>query len=209
MRVGGGPVRAASRAVTTAAVSYIVAWLVGLFVAPSVPGSTAPDTEVRAYYVDHAAAVMVQSLLIHGIAGLCLLVLAWSVPSAGRARTWARITGGAAAAVSLLQVAFAVAAVTGAESHPASTSQHWLSAINYADTVKLVLLAGFVAAVSAGLASPWLRRLAYLLVPLLGLGGAAFVFDDTAVTPALNACLVVSLPMLLVWTAALARVVRR
>ncbi len=83
-------------------------------------------------------------------------------------------------------------------------------AINYANTVELILLAAYVAAVSAEVASRWSKRLAYLLMPLLGLGGAAYVVDGTTATPVLNACLAASLfVMLLVWAAVLAWAVRR
>ena len=198
-----------SRAVTPTAVIYLLAWLVGLLVSPQGPSPTAPDNDVRAYYAEHGSAVLAQSLLVHGIAGLGVLILAWSVPASRLARSWVRLTGTAAAAMSMTQVAFAVAAVTNADSQPASTSQHWVWAINHADTIKLVMLAGFVTAVSAGVGSRWLLRIASILAPMLVLGGATFVFDDTAVTAALNASLVVSLVMLLVWIAVLAVAFRR
>ena len=77
-----------------------------------------------------------------------------------------------------------------------------MSAVNDADTVKLVLLASFAITVTwagtrAGALPAWLRGLGCLLVPLLILGGLAFVIDSSV----LYMILVVPLFALLGWAA--------
>jgi hypothetical protein len=104
----------------------------------------------------------------------------------------------AAAAVSLAQWAFAVAATRDVGHTAAGTSQGRFNAINVADTGKLVLLAGFVTAVTntarrADMAPRWLRGAAVALAVLLSFGGAAFLVDSAVLT----AVLYVSLPLLL------------
>jgi len=94
-----------------------------------------------------------------------------------------------------------VAAVAGHAA--ASTSKALFSAVNYADTVKLILMASFAITVTwagtrAGALPTWVRGLGYLLVPLLILGGLAFVIDSSV----LYMILVVSLFALLAWAAA-------
>jgi hypothetical protein len=92
----------------------------------------------------------------------------------------------------------------------ASTSRALFSAINHADTVKLILLASFAITVTcagtrAGALPAWVRGLGYVLVPLLVLGGLAFVIDSSV----LYAILVVSLFALLTWVAATSSVIGR
>ena len=95
-----------------------------------------------------------------------------------------------------------------ADTTAASTSKALFSAVNYADTLKLILLASFAitvtwAATRAGVMPGWLRALGYLLVPLLIVGGLAFVIDSVA----LYLVLEISLVVLLFWAAAASWVV--
>lgn len=228
----GDAARSAAPAATAAAAVYVVAWIVGLVLAPSGPGPTDPASSVHAYYADHGPVVVAQSLLIHGLAGVCLLVLAWIVPLAlvsGEQRNrvsgdrtsgasgdpwsrWVRVTGFSAAAVSLVQVGLATRAVLGADVDTAATSHAWLWGINHLDTLKLVLLAAFVARVTGLLrtveegSTPgrWLVWVGNVLIPLLVLGGLTFMFPSAAVAPLLNAALTLSLLLLLVWAGLIA-----
>jgi hypothetical protein len=73
-------------------------------------------------------------------------------------------------------------------------------AVNVADTIKLILLGLAIAAASrmaaaAGAWPTWLRVLGLALLPILIVGGLAFVIDSGA----LSAVLTVSLLLLLVW----------
>jgi hypothetical protein len=194
------------RRVSVAGAVYVAAWVIGLVMGPAAPSATAPDAEIHSFYLDHGPATMVQSSLIHGLAGLALAVLALTVPTATHAASTLRrvivCSGLAAAAVSLIQVAFAAAAVHSASSAAASTSAALFNAINVADTVKLVLLAVFagvvtLAATRAGICPRWVRVMTAILVVLLLFGGAAFL----AHTAVLTAMLYASLPLLLAWAA--------
>jgi hypothetical protein len=197
------------RRISVTGAAYVASWITGLVLAPATPAATASAERVHDYYLTQGSTILVQSSLIHGVAGLALAVLALSLPAATSAsRGLSRVirtAGVAAAVVSLLQVAFAVAAVVTAPSAGAATSERLFDDLNLADTVKLVLLAVFaaastVAAVRARVVGRWTRMLAAALVVTLPIGGAAFVVDN----PVLTAVLYASLPLLLVWAAAIA-----
>jgi hypothetical protein len=112
--------------------------------------------------------------------------------------------------VSLTQVGFAVAAVATVNGAADATTQTLFHSINIADTVKLAALAGFVttatlAARLAGMAPIWVCLPAGVLVPLLPVGGTAFLMDS----PILTGILTASLPLLLLWTAVVTIAVTR
>lgn len=208
----GFQISPAGRWTAVAGAAYVTAWIVGLMVAPSAPASTASAAQVHAYYADSTPAILLQSFLVHGLAGFALAVLALAIPRAtGATRTMGRAVTGfgfAAAVISFVQVAFGIAATQDVESAAATTSQSLFHAINVADTVKIFLLTGFVTAATlaahrAGIAPHWLRLLTQVLVILLPLGGAAFLIDS----PVLTATLYVSLPLLLIWTGGTALIV--
>jgi hypothetical protein len=208
----GLQVTPAGRWTSVAGATYVSAWVAGLLLAPSAPAPDAAASQVHAYYAESASAIVVQASLVHGLAGLALGVLALTVPAATAASTPARRlvtgTGLAAALVSLLQLAFAVVATRDVGHTAAPTSQALFHAINVADTVKLVLLAVFVAAVTSSarrvdMAPRWVQVVALVLAVLLPLGGGAFLVDSAVLT----AMLYTSLPLLLVWTGATALVV--
>jgi hypothetical protein len=197
------------RRLSVAGAAYVAAWLVGLLAGPAAPAADAAATDIQRYYVGHGTGIVIQSILVHGIAGLALGVLAILIPAATRTTGTLRRavvgTGLAAAVVSLAQVGFALTAVTGADTATAGTSNTLFDAINRADTVKLVLLAAFIATATTaarrgGLARRWLVALAVVTAVLLPLGGAAFLVDFRVLTAALY----VSLPLLLAWAGAIA-----
>jgi hypothetical protein len=199
------------RALRSASAVYVVAWVVGLLVAPSAPSQTDPAAKVQAFFANHHLATLIQALLVHCVAGVAFAVfvvaLARSrlVPRSGPARSLLLITGLAAAAVSLIQVGLEVAInrhVAGSGS--ASTTASLFHAVNIADTVKLVLLGVAVAAATramedTGAITKWMRRLGYALLPILVIGGLAFVVHASA----LSAILDLSLLLLLVWVGAI------
>jgi hypothetical protein len=95
----------AGRWTSVAGAVYLAAWVSGLLVAPSAPTSTGAAGPLHDFYAAHAPAIVVQALLVHGLAGIALVVLAAAMPVAarvsGRAAVVVRATGWAAAAVSL------------------------------------------------------------------------------------------------------------
>jgi hypothetical protein len=196
------------RRVSVASATYVAAWITGLVTGPSTPAATGPDSVIHAYYQQEGPGILLQSSLIHGVAGAALLTLAWTIPAATRAPALLRRSvtgfGTLAALVSFLQVAFAVAGVSTAPHTDAATSAALLDSINVADTVKLLLLAGFavaatVAATAGGMLPRWVRTLTAVLVVLLPLGGLAFIIESGVLTAMLYA----SLPLLLAWAATL------
>ena len=198
----------AARWTTVAGIAYVSGWLAGLFVAPPAPPASADSATVHGYFLEHGLAILLQSLLVHALPGIALAVLALTVAAAtrstGRLRHGVIAAGVAAAVVSLTQVGFAVAAVATATGAADVTTQTLFHAINIADTVKLAALAGFVttatlAARRAGMAPTWVCLPAAVLVPLLPVGGTAFLVDS----PILTVVLTASLPLLLLWAAAI------
>lgn len=189
---------------------YVVAWVVGLLVAPSAPSQTAPDLKVQLFFTQHHTATLAQALLVHGVAGVALagfvVALAASplMPRSGSARLFLLVAGLTAAVISLVQVGLEIAINRHVEAGgSASTTASLFHAVNIADTVKLVLLGVMiVAATRAGeevsSITGWLRWLGYALLPILVIGGIAFVVHSTV----LNAILELSLVLLLVWVGA-------
>jgi hypothetical protein len=195
-----------------AGAAYVTGWIAGLLVAPTGPAATAAPTTVQAYYAANGPAILLQSLLVHGIPGIALAVLGISVArnlaAAGHTRVLISGSTLTAAALSLGQVGIAVAAVTTAHSVAAGTTATLFHALNLTDTAKLVALAAFAtascwAARHRGIAPGWFVALTIPLVVLLPAGGAAFLVDQ----PVLSALLIASLPLLLIWVAALTAVI--
>ena len=202
------------RALGTAGLVYVAAWLIGLATAPSAPSSDAADATIQRFYADHGGAALVQATLVHGIAGIALaafvVLLARHLAAAAGERTILILAAGlAAAAVSLIQYAMEIGLNRAADGGHVSAGATLFHAVNIADTVKLVLLAVAVAAATRLAGSQvfprWLQSLGYALAPILVIGGAAFIVTSDA----LSAVLAVSLLLLLVWVAAVAVVVTR
>ena len=118
------------------------------------------------------------------------------------------VAGFAAAAVSVTQFGFALAAAHDVHNTSAASTASWFHAINYADTIKLMLLAGFAAIVTATASttmSRWLRVTGRILALLLVLGGLDFVADN----PVFAGTLDLSLIALLIWAGGTARQLSR
>ena len=98
-----------------AGIVYVLAWLIGLFLAPSAPDPFGSAVTINAYFSAHRPAAMIQSVFIHGLAGVALLGLTaalWSYLAAGHTAGPRRVmlaAGVLAAVVSFLQVAFMIA----------------------------------------------------------------------------------------------------
>ena len=202
----GTTVTPAGRWTSVAGAAYVAGWVAGLAVVPSVPA------DVHAFYLSHAAQVAVQALLVHGVAGVALAVLAIVLPRALGLASAGLIRGSglAAAVVSLAQTVLTLVAVGRAASDSPATTLGLVHAVDVADTVKLVLLAVFVPAVTvaarrAGMLPRWTSALAAALAVLLPLGGAAFLVPNGL----LMALLVASLPLLLLWAGTVALLVGR
>jgi hypothetical protein len=208
----GRPSARHARPALAAAAVYVGAWAVGLPLAPGAPSWTDAQA-VHDFYLEHAAPVLAQALLVHGVAGIAMAVFAVRLNAVsvarGERRNLVAVTGCSAAMVSLAQTCLALVVTRDPGQSSAAATADLLHLINLADTVKLVLLAAFVAsAISALTASQrvpaWLRAISWSLVVLLPAGAAAFVIDSGLLT----ALLTVSLPLLLVWVAAVGSLAR-
>src|SRR5690348_6098485 len=65
-----------------AGIAYVLAWLIGLFLAPSAPDPFGSAGTINAYIAAHRPAAMIQSVFIHGLAGLRRVMLAAGVLAA-------------------------------------------------------------------------------------------------------------------------------
>ena len=193
-----------------AGIIYVLAWLIGLFLAPSAPDPFGSAVTINAYFSAHRPAAMIQSVFIHGLAGVALLgltVALWNYlatrDTAGPRRVMLA-AGVLAAAVSFLQVAFMIGIyVHVGQQGSANGTRTLFNAINKADTIKLILLAVFVGAASwaasrNGAMPRWVAWLGAVTVVFLVVGGLAFLVRSAV----LNLALDVSLPLLLLWAAA-------
>ena len=165
---------------------------------------------VSAYYTGHRSAAMIQSVFVHGLAGIALLVFTaalWSYLAAARQalpRRLVLLSGVLAAAISFLQVAFMIGInVQAGRPGSADTIKALFDAINTADTVKLIVLAVFVGAASyagarLGRLPRWVAWEGAVTVICLVVSGLAFQVSSGA----LNLVLDISLPLLLLWAAA-------
>ena len=58
---------------------YVAAWVIGLLIEFDTPQSSAPATDLTAYFLDHQQTHLIQAYLIDGIAGITLLVFTASL----------------------------------------------------------------------------------------------------------------------------------
>jgi len=207
---GAGTRSAVVRWGAWAGIVYVLAWLIGLFLAPSAPDAFGSAGTINAYFAAHRSAALLQAVFIHGLAGIALLGLAaalWSYLAAGDTAVPRRVmlvAGVMAAAVSFLQVAFMIAIYVHVGQHGSAEGTRTLfNAINKADTIKLILLAVFAGSASwaasrNGALPRWVTWLGAVTVVFLVVGGLAFLVNSGA----LNLALDVSLPLLLLWAAA-------
>jgi hypothetical protein len=196
---------------------YVLAWIVGLAIAPSAPKPSASDAKVQAFFVHHHWVTTAQALLVHGVAGVALAVLVVSLArwlDGGGTDPTRRLfvyAGLAAASLSLIQVGMEIGINRNvAGSGGAETTAALFHAVNIADLVKLVLLGiAIAAATTLGLRmrvfGSRMRWLGYALPPFLVIGGLAFVIDSGALEGVLD----VSLILLLVWAASIGVIAMR
>jgi len=194
-----------------AGIIYVLTWLIGLFLAPSAPDPFGSADTIDAYFSAHRSAALIQSVFIHGLAGVALLGLTaalWSYLAAGDtavARKVMLTAGVLAAVVSFVQVAFMIGIYVHVGKHGTANGTRTLfNAINKADTIKLILLAVFVGAASwatsrNGALPRWVVWIGAITVVFLVVGGLAFLVKSGV----LNVALDVSLPLLLLWAAAI------
>ena len=157
---------------------FVLALLAGVALAPAAPSPSASRLRVHEYFVANHDAAFNQSLVVHGVAGVALVLLVvglWRMFRPGWARRVFLVAGLAAAAVSFVQLDI----VFRIEHHIESgvgvrRTDALFDALNRAGALKLVLLALAVLAASA-LVSRHLRWIGYVASPVLVLAAAALV----------------------------------
>jgi hypothetical protein len=191
--------------VRVAGLGYVLAWLVGLGVTPGRPDGNASSSELYTYLGEHGGAFLIQELLVHGAAGLFLLLLTVTVYVSrlvgGQWRPAVAALGLGASLASLAQAAMAVRALHGIASNEPGDATRWVGAIDATDAIKLILLAGLVLALTHAtkqFQARWLRGVAWLLAPLLAVGAGGFAVTN----PVSMAALEGSLALLLLWVGA-------
>lgn len=178
-----------------AGVAYVGAWVVGLAAFGAGPAAEATDAEIARYFADHRIASTVQSLLIHGIAAIALLIVLVALRRRDRSTALVHAAGLTAVALSLVQCGLDVwrsLVSTGA------TTASLVHTIDRIDGFKMLALAVAIAASltvfrSTGTSGRTARRVGIVTVVALVVSGVAYA---TATTSLLLAAYV-SLPLLL------------
>jgi hypothetical protein len=193
-----------------AGVAYLVAWLAGLAVWPSNLDVAASGSQVVTAYTGHRDVAMLQSLLVHGVAAVALVVVVLALGQAARHHDEGPlapatvVAGVGAALVSLVQCALGLLlagwAVPDANSARAGDL---FAAINRLDGVKMLALAAMAATAAAlvrrtHLLPGWLVYLGAVLAVALVVSGIGYLLLSSALAPAAF----VSGPLLLIWVTA-------
>ena len=159
-----------------AGIAYVGAWVVGLTAFGVGPASGATDAEVARYFADHRVLTATQSLLIHGVAALALLVVLVAVRRAGATTRVAHAAGLAGVGLSLTQLALDLwrsAVSTG------STTTTLVHVIDRIDGFKMFAFAVMIGAAvdasrRAGLVGRRMERLGRVAAIALVLSGIAY-----------------------------------
>lgn len=190
--------------------THAAAWIVGLAVAWGVTPEVG-DTHARiaAAYADRPVQAIAQALLVHGVAAAGLVAVGaglrgWARRTGNAGARFAGWAGTAAGALAFVQLVMELIAVPGADPASPDRSGALFEAVQRVDGVKMLALAALAAAVcTASRQRTLLRRwevvLGWGLAATIATSGTGYLLLHTALTP----MAFVSLPLLLVWIAAL------
>jgi hypothetical protein len=201
------PTRRPARRPRAAGIAYVGAWVVGLTAFGVGPASDASDAEVARYFADHRTLTALQSLLIHGVAAMALLVVLGAVKRAGATTRIAHAAGVVGVGLSLTQLALDLwrsAFSTG------STTTALVHMIDRLDGFKMFAFAVMIGAAvhacrRAGLIGRRMERVG-------GVAAVALVVSGIAYAGAVDSLLVsaeLSLVLLLTWVGYLGVAVSR
>jgi hypothetical protein len=189
-----------------AGLAYVVAWAAGLAAWPVNLALSATAGQTAAAYRAHPAEVVVQYVLVEGVAGVLLGVVLGSALRAARAggRGGRELAGPVALSalaviVSVTQCALGLVAVAAATSADIASCGSLADAVNRLDGVKMLALAAAAAWLAfGGPALPrWLRA---VTVPL-GLALIASGYAYLTLSNGLGWTAYISGPLLLLWVA--------
>lgn len=179
--------------------AYVGAWVVGLAAFGAGPAADATDAELTRYFADHRVMSAIQSLLVHGVAAVALLVVVAAVHRDGRSSRAGHAAGLAAVALSLVQCGLGVYRSVVSTGSTTATLVH---AIDRIDGVKMFALAAMIAASirpfrAAGMIGPRMTALGRVGVVSLVVSGVAYAGHVTGLLESA----VLSLVLLVAWVA--------
>jgi hypothetical protein len=204
------PTTATSNRVRAAGYAHAAVWIVGLAVAwDTTPEVGDTHARIAAAYADRPVQAMAQALLVHGVAATGLAVIGAGLLGLARrtgnaAARFAGWSGTAAAALAFVQLVLELIAVPGADPASPGRTGALFDVVQRVDGVKMFALAALAAAVcTASRHGSLLRRwevvTGWALAATITSSGVGYLLLSTALTP----MAFVSLPLLLVWIAAL------
>lgn len=206
--IATGPATAtASRA---AGYTHAAAWIVGLAVARGATPEVG-DTHARiaTAYADRPVQAIAQALLVHGVAAVGLVVvgsglLGWAGRTGNATARFAGWAGTTAAALASVQLVLELIAVSGADPASPGRTGVLFEAVQRVDGIKMFALAALAAAACTAsrrgsLLRRWEAVTGWALAATITASGIGYLLPSTALTP----MAFVSLPLLLVWIAAL------
>ncbi|GAA2961313.1 MULTISPECIES: hypothetical protein [Streptomycetaceae] len=213
---GPAPMTATVTAARAAGYTHAAAWTVGLAIAW---GDTpaAGDTQVRiaTAYADQPVQTIAQAVLVHGVAAAGLLVvgsglLGWARRTGNATARFAGWAGTAAAVLAAVQLVLELIAVSGADPASPGRTAALFEAVQRVDGVKMFTLAALAAAACASsrhgsLLRGWESVTGWALAATITVSGIGYLLPATGLSPAAF----LSLPLLLIWIAALGAALAR
>lgn len=179
--------------------AYVGAWVLGLTAFGVAPATDATDSQIARYFADHRALSTIQSMLIHGVAAIALLVVLAAVNRLGRLTRLALAAGITAAALSLLQCILDIYRSVVAHGTTVATLAH---AVDRIDGLKMFAFAVMIGASislfrTTGMIGRKMTITTWAAVAALVVSGIAYAGHVTG----LLATAELSLVLLLVWVA--------
>lgn len=180
-----------------ASATYVGVWLVGLAGFGPGPASDASAAEVSQYVAEHRSGTAAQSLLIHGVAAVALLVVLVALRRAGASNRVAHAAGITGAGISLVQL---VLDLWRSVLSSGTTTSTLVGTIDRVDGIKMLAFAVMIAAAVPSMRAAGLIRWRMGLVGRFA--AAALVISGLAYAMSLDgkvATAAVSLVLLLGW----------
>ena len=180
-----------------AGLAYVGAWVVGLTAFGAGPSATASDSEIARFFAGHRAISTVQSLFIHGIAAIALLVVITTVERQGTSNRLASAAGLTAVSLSLVQCGLDIYRSMISTGTTTATLVHTIDRIDGAKMLALAVMIGASVKLfrSTGMIGRKMELVGKAAVPALVVSGLAYATATTALLAAAE----VSLVLLLTW----------
>jgi hypothetical protein len=184
---------------SAAGISYTLAWLCGLTLFASAPGPRPTDAQLDEFYRGHPLSTSLQSVFVHGVAAVALLVVAWVLWSRRLVGTWWLAAASTAATLSFVQLGLDLWRSNGA-ADPAAV----VHVIDRLDGVKMLALGAMTALGTKSLGrreviGRSLQVLGWVTTVLVAMSGVSYVVG-VDVVPLAAAALI----GLLLWVPAVA-----